>query len=119
MLLVRKDSVRQWTHVLHQLRRFWANGTYFPRTKWTPIRDVVFSALAEWRSVLSRASVFSLVAQLALGKLDITFTSFTWLRRVMIDSIFRCSVRHFSASSSELRPVVSSQSTCQKRQRQR
>ena len=35
-----------------------------------------------------------------------TFTSFTWLTRVMMSSIFRRSVRHFSASSSELRPVV-------------
>ena len=31
MLLVRKDLVRQWTHVLHHLRRFWTNGTYFLR----------------------------------------------------------------------------------------
>ena len=31
-------------------------------------------------------SVF--VRELALGKLDTTSTSFTWLRRVMMDSIF-------------------------------
>ena len=32
------------------------------------------------------------------------FSSFTWLTRVMMGSIFRRSVRHFSASSLELRP---------------
>ena len=36
-----------------------------------------------------------------------TFTSFSWLSCVMKDRVFRCSVRHFSASSSELRPFVS------------
>ena len=34
------------------------------------------------------------------------FSSFTWLTRVMMGSIFRRSVRHFLASSSELRPLV-------------
>ena len=35
-----------------------------------------------------------------------TFLSFTWLSCVMTDRVFRRSVRHFSASSLELRPLV-------------
>ena len=71
--------------------------------------EVFFSVLTRNGEVCSvDASVFSLVAQLALGKLDTTVTSFTWLRRAMVDKLFfRRSVRHFSASSSELRPGVS------------
>ena len=38
---------------------------------------------------------------------DTTFTSFEWLRCMMMDSIFRCLARHLSASSSEMRPSVS------------
>ena len=46
-------------------------------------------------------------ARFALGNTGRTFTSFTWFSCVMTDRVFRCSVRHFSASSSELRPCQS------------
>ena len=67
-----------------------------------------FSDLSQNGEVCSASASFFLVlvAMLALGKLDTTSASFTWLRRVMMDSIFRRSVRHISASSSELRPCV-------------
>ena len=52
-----------------------------------------------------QCSVF--VCELALGKLDIISTSFTWLRRVIMDNIFRLILKAFAASSSESRPGVS------------
>ena len=50
--------------------RFWTICAHF-------LRCAVLTLNGEVCSV--DASVFSLVAQLALGKLDTTFTSFTWL----------------------------------------
>ena len=58
--------------------------------------EVFFSVLTQNGELCSvDASFFSLVAHLALGKLDTTFTSFTWPRCVMMDSIFPRSARHF------------------------
>ena len=61
-------------------------------------------SLAEWRSVFSRCLSFQSVAQLALGKLF--YELHVAETRDDGQHFFR-SVRHFSASSSELRPVVS------------
>ena len=99
---------RQWIHVLRQYLAPLDDLHTFSTVKWTRSLNLFFSVLTQNGEVCSvDASVFSLVAQLALGKLDTTFTSFAWLRRMMMDSIFHRLARHFSASSSEIRPSVS------------
>ena len=73
------------------------------RQTWILMR--FFSTRFEWRSVPSRCFWLQFCfAPFAFGNLEVLFTSFTWLSCVMTDEFFRCSVRHFSASSSELRP---------------
>ena len=75
---------------------------------WTRIlKCLVFVLTQNGEECSVDASVSVLVALLAQGNLDTSSMSFTWLRRVMMDSFFRRSVRHFSTSSSELRPSVS------------
>ena len=58
MLLVRKYLVRQWIHVLHQLRRFWTNGTIFHGEVVSDPEVVFLRSLAERRSVLNRCFSF-------------------------------------------------------------
>ena len=73
------------------------------RQTWILMRS--FSIRFKWRSVPSRSFWLQFCfVRIALGNSGRTFMSFTWLRCVMTDRVFRCSVRHFSASSSELRP---------------
>ena len=61
----------------------------FSTLRRTRILECSFSFRFEWRSVPSRRFwLLSCSAQLALGNLDVLFTSFTWLRCVVRDSIF-------------------------------
>ena len=102
MLLVRKYLVRQWIHVCISCGAFGRIAPIFDEVDSDP-EVFHLCSHAEWRSVLS------LVAQLALGKLDISFTSFTWLRCVMMDSIFSLlfgvKARRFRVSTSSRRFV--------------
>ena len=77
----------------------WMNFTLFLRCGRLESSSVPLPTVAERRSVPSRCFWLQFCfAQFALGKLDTTFTSFTWLTRVTMERIFRRSVRHFSAS---------------------
>ena len=65
----------------------------FSALRRTRIPERFFCIRFEWRSVPSRCFWLQFCfARFALGN---TFTSFTWLSCVMMDRVFRCSVRHF------------------------
>ena len=87
--------VRQWIHVLRQASDVFHTLSTLWRTR---ITERSFSIRFEWRSVPIQHF------WLPLGDTGRPFTSFTWLSCVTTDRVFRCSVRHFSASSSESRP---------------